>query len=123
MPVLREKVSPPSAVASTEPLLSSRKPTCGERKLNDATGSGQLLSATLNIRLNVCPPALEIRVTQPPSPPTTTVEADSTCSLSRSPVVPVVRPLHDAPALLVESTVPPSDRKSTRLNSSHLGIS
>ncbi len=105
--VLRVNVSPPSVVASSVPLASSRKPTCGETKLNDATGSGQLDSATLKIRVNVCPPLLEMRVMQPPPPPTTTVEGESTCNVSMLPVVPVVRPLHDDPALLVESTVPP----------------
>ena len=44
---------------------------------------------------------------QPSPPPTTTLDGERTCTLSRLPVVPVVKPLHEDPALLVESTVPP----------------
>jgi hypothetical protein len=78
MPVLRANVSPPSAVASTAPLCSSSKPSCGETKLNAATGSGQPDSATLKMRLNVCPPSAEIRVMHPPPPATTMLLGEST---------------------------------------------
>ena len=107
IPVLRAKVSPPSVVISTEPFLSSRKPVCGETKLNAATGSGQPDSATLKIRLKTWPPSSEMRVTQPPPPPTITVVGLSAWTRSRLTVVPVVRPVHDWPALAVESAVPP----------------
>src|ERR1700751_3285081 len=107
MPVLRENDSPPSVVSSTEPFASSRNPVVGEMKLNAAPGSGHSDSATLKLRLNSCPPFVEIRVTQPPPPPTTTVDGGSVCTCVRFAAVPLVRPFHGCPASEVERTVPP----------------
>src|SRR4029077_12510325 len=106
--VLRENDSPPSAVSSTEPFLSSRKPVAGVMKLNDATGSEHSLSATSNMRLKSCPPFVEMRVVHPPPPPTMTVDGASACTRVRSTEVPVVRPLQVCPASDVARAVPPS---------------
>src|SRR5438132_1142383 len=107
MAVLRENDSPPSAVSSTEPFASSRKPVLGVTKLNDATGSEHSLSATLNMRLNSLPPFVEMRVVHPPPPPTITVDGASACTRVRFTEVPVVRPLHVCPASAVARAVPP----------------
>jgi hypothetical protein len=76
-PVWRENVLPPSLVSSTEPLRSSRKPTCAETKLKAWTWSLQLLSATVKIRVKTTPPSVEMRRMQPLALPITTVLAST----------------------------------------------
>ena len=105
-PVWRENVLPPSWVASTEPLRSSRKPTCGETKLNACTWSEQPASATVKIRVNTTPPSVDTRRMQPLALPITTVAASMIWTRVSSPDVPVASPVHVAPPSSVFSAVP-----------------
>ena len=105
-PVSREKVLPPSWVTRTDPLRSSRKPTCGETKLNACTWSGQPASATVKILVNVTPPSVDTRKMHPLELPITTVLGSMICTRVSSPAVPVARPVHVAPPSSVFSAVP-----------------